>query len=281
MIFEQPVYRALGDCYLGVEFGDEADLRLSFKVIALLQALTEANVPGVIELQATMRQLGVVFDRLQTTHAAVQAAVEEALPDALETTRIPSRLVTLPTWYDDPWSSALAERFEVPNNIAFVAERNGLTVPELIERHQSTDWWVALVGFAPGCCQTYPLDPAARVTAPKYVVPRSYTPARAVVLAGTATAIHPVPSPGGYQVVGRTAVDVYDRTLRSAAFPADGVLTYPGDRLRFTAVGPLEYEEIRERIESGTYDYDIQPGVFDIGDYGAQPVAAAAEAIDA
>ncbi len=267
MILETPTFRPLGDAYLGVEFGDEADLRLSFRVIALMRKIEQAALPGVIECQATMRQLGVIFDRVRTDHAAVQAAVSELMPEALADTQLPSRIVTLPTWYDDPWSAALADRFEVPHNLGFVAERNGLTVAEAIERHVGSDHWTSLVGFAPGLPNCTPLDRNAVMSAPKYVVPRTYTPSRSVVLAGAATAIHPVAGPGGYQVIGRTAVEIYDKQARLPGLPDDGVLLRAGDRLRFTAIGPLEYEAIREQVHAGAYQPEIRDGVFDTEAY--------------
>lgn len=276
MIFDAPKFRPLGDAYLGVEFGDEADLRLSFRVIALMWKIEAARIPGVIECQATMRQLGVIFDRVRMTHAAVQAAVEELLPEALADTQLRSRQVTLPTWYDDPFSAQLAERFEVPNNLAFVAERNGLTVAEAIERHEGAEHWTSLVGFAPGLPNCTPLDRSAVMSAPKYEVPRTYTPARSVVLAGAATAIHPVPGPGGYQVIGRTAVEVYDKHARLPGLGEDGVLLRAGDRLRFRSVGPLEYEQVREQVRAGTYEPEITDGVFDTAAYLAAQAAAPA-----
>jgi KipI family sensor histidine kinase inhibitor len=267
MIHAEPVFRPLADCYLGVEFGDEADLALSFRVLSLLEVLAARAVPGVVELQPTMRQLGIVLDRSVVTHAELQRAVEDALPEADAFESLPSRLVVMPCWYDDPWSAELARQYGVPNNIEFVAEHNGLTVPELVAAHTRTDWWVALVGFMPGCNLHYPLDTTNAFSAPKYQSPRTYTPARTIAVAGAGTAQYPVASPGGYQCLGRLAVDIYQPTPRNPAFPPDGVLLRAGDRIRYRPVNAIEYEEIREQLEAGTYEYEIAEGAFDFREY--------------
>ena len=75
MIYEQPVFRPLGDCYLAVEFGDEADLVLNFRVLALQDALQRESLPGVIEIIPSFRELGIVFDRFETDYDTLKDAV--------------------------------------------------------------------------------------------------------------------------------------------------------------------------------------------------------------
>lgn len=80
MIYETPAVRPFGDCYLAVEFGDEANLLLSFRVLALAELLESEAIPGVIELQPTMRQLGIVLDRTKTSYAQLREIVGQLLP---------------------------------------------------------------------------------------------------------------------------------------------------------------------------------------------------------
>jgi urea carboxylase len=262
MIYDEPIYRPLGDCYVAVEFGDEGDLALSFRVIALTEVLRAAQLPGVVELQPTLRLLGVAFDREITTRARIQATIAEILEQPLLAEPVPSRVVDFPTWYDDPWSAATAERFGVQNNLEFVAEHNGINEEEVIARHTGTLLWNAVVGFTPGTCLHYPLH-GEPLTAPTYDKPRTFTPARCVGVIGTGTSPYSVESPGGSQLIGRTAVDIYRTDPNHEAFDDAGVLLRPGDRLQYRSVDPFEYEQIREQIARGTYDYDIEDGHFD------------------
>jgi KipI family sensor histidine kinase inhibitor len=278
MIYKEPVYRPLGDCMLGVEFGDEANLELNFKVLELERLAREAQIPGVVETVPSFRQLVLVLDRNRTNHARAQEALSRIIDDIGEVTSLPSRRFVLPCWYDDPWSRELAERYEVDNNLEMVARENGITKDEVIERHTSTDFWVVCVGFTPGCYFSKPLDPAMHLAAPKWKTPRDYTPARCLALAGFSTGAYPVASPGGYQLLGRLAVNIYEARPRNAGFPEDGVLLRAGDRIRYRAVGALEYDRIWSEVEAGRYEYDVVDEDFDVAGYlrefGAEPATA-------
>jgi len=267
MVYETPIFRPLGDCMLGVEFGDEANLELNFRVLELERVVREVGVAGLIETVPSLRQLVLVFDRTQTTNARVVAAVEPLLSEIRDVSTLRSRRWVLPCWYDDPWSAELAERYGVDNNLEIVARENGLTKDEVIERHTSGEFWVVCVGFTPGCYFSAPLDPAMHLAAPKWKTPRDYTPARCLALAGFSTGAYPVASPGGYQLLGRLAVNIYEPYPRNAAFPPDGVLLRAGDRIRYRNVGALEYDRIWSEVEAGHYAYDVIEEDFDVAGY--------------
>ncbi|MET0429335.1 MAG: carboxyltransferase domain-containing protein, partial [Microvirga sp.] len=251
MIFEEPVFKPLADCYLGVYFGDEADMALNFRVLALLEVLEREQVDGIVEVIPTVTQLGIVIDRRRISHGKLEETIRRLLPDVEQTGELSSRLLRIPVWYDDPWSAEMAERFDVPRNIDFVAEHNGIDIAAVIERHTGGEQWVPWVGFVPGCYVSYPLDPANQLSAPKYKTPRSDTPARALSLAGLATATYPFASPGGFQLIGRLPVEIYEPVPRNDAFPPDGVLMRPGDRIQYLNIGPAEYERLREESLTG------------------------------
>jgi KipI family sensor histidine kinase inhibitor len=270
MIYDSPVFRPLGDRYVGVEFGDEADLTLNFKVLALADRLENARLPGIVDVIPSLRQLAVVLDPDTTTHAAVQGAITEMIDDLDEVRSLPSRRLRLPCWYDDPWGAEIARRYGVQKNIELVADANGVTVDEVIERHTGTDFWVVCVGFTPGCYFSFPLDPTKRLVAPKWKTPRDYTPARMLALAGFSTGAYPVASPGGYQLLGRLAVNIYEPVPKNRVFPPDGVLLRAGDRIRYFPVDALEYDEIWTAVEAGEYDYDVVKEDFDVTEYVAR-----------
>src|SRR6188508_3628425 len=85
---------------------------------------------------------------------------------------VTKRLVTIPFWYNDPWSDECARAHGAPNNMDYLADINNTTVHGVIAAHSGTEWWVTSVGFQPGCYQALSLDPAFSVTAPKYPRPR-------------------------------------------------------------------------------------------------------------
>lgn len=279
MIYEEPVYRPLGDRYLGVEFGDEAKIELNFRVLALADRLERERPAGVVDVIPSLRQLAVVLDPAVTSHARLQAHIGEVIGDLGDVRTLPSRRLQLPCWYDDPWGAELARRYGVQKNIEFVAEQNDISIADVIERHTGTDFWVVCVGFTPGCYFSFPLDATKRLIAPKWKTPRDYTPARMLALAGFSTGAYPVASPGGYQLLGRLAVNIYEPIPRNAAFPEDGVLLRAGDRIRYFPVDALEYDEIWSAVEAGEYAYDIVEEEFGVVDYLAQRDAVPAEEV--
>lgn len=269
MVYADPIIRPLGDCYVAVEFGDSVDMPLCFRVLALEHVLEQRDIPGVLEIHPTTRELAVLFDRSQVSYAEIEDVVMRSIAESERANVLPSRLFEIPIWYDDPWSAETARMFDVPNNIALVAAENNLTVPELIERHAAPDYWIALMGAPPGNTNHFPLDGPA-LSAPKYSTPRTFTPARAVGIGGGATCIYGTASPGGYQLIGRSPVDVYQRNPQHDRFPEDGILYRAGDRIRYRGIDALEYDELREQALRGEYNYPVWSETFDVKEYMAR-----------
>jgi urea carboxylase len=269
MLYAKPVHRPLGDLYLTVEFGDELSIEQNFLVIALDRALEESAVPGVRETVPTHRSLAVVYDPGVIGLSELSATIRE-LEDGLgELDEVPSRLVSIPIWYDDPWSRECALAHGVGNNIEYLAEVNGVSVEEVIAMHSGTEHWVAAVGFQPATYQAVGLDPSKALTAPKYERPRTRTPARIVCIAGQITSFYPVASPGGYQLLGRTPIELYDPEQRNLAFRDGPVLPRVSDRHRYVPIDEAAYHEIRSEVENETYEYAIEPGTFSLREYVA------------
>jgi len=262
--YDRAIYRPLGDLYLTVEFGDELNLSLNFRVIALDLALRACPIPGVTETILTNRSLGVVFDPFTITHERLVARIEEIEAATGAITELPSRRVTIPVWYGDPWSRECAAAHGAPHNLDYLAELNRMTVDQVIRTHSGTEHWVSAVGFTPACYQAMPLDPAKALTAPKYLRPRKWTPERIVCIAGQLTSFYPVASPGGYQLLGRTPLELYDPTQRNPAFRDGPVLPRVGDRHTYVPIDEARYWEIRRQVETGTYQYEIREETFQV-----------------
>jgi KipI family sensor histidine kinase inhibitor len=264
----------LGDRGMLIEFGDEADLELSFRVMALRQEL-ELRADGWIDDHVlTLRSLAVFFDPSSVEFAELAGLVREVVAGLEQFETIASRLVRIPVWYDDPWSAETAERYGVPKNIDFVAEINGLTLDEFVGVHSSSTYWVTAVGFSPGTYWSYALDQANTISAPKYDSPRDWNPDRLICLAGRATANYPVEGPGGYQLLGRTPIDFYDPTQTNAIFADNPVLMRAGDRVQYLPISSEEYHELRDRVERDEYVYEITDGTFDVAAWLRERAAA-------
>ena len=264
MIYEKIRIRPIGEAGITVEYGDEANLDLNFHVIALNNKILEEKPLGILELVPTMRSLGVFYNPLVLKQKEVISKIHEIEENKGEMIEFPSRLIKIPVWYDDPWSAECADYFGVQNNIEFVSEHNNMTVEEFVDVHSGTDWWVTEVGFSPGTYNAYPLDPNVILTAPKYTVPRTWSPIRTICIGGRATGEYPVRSPGGYQLIGRSPANFYEPDQLNPTFKNDPILTKPGDRHRYIPITEEEYNEIREKVKAGLYSHDIEEGTFNL-----------------
>lgn len=262
MIYKEPVFKPAGDVYVIVEYGDELNLLLNFWVIALNEAIKKSALAGVTETIPTHRSLGIVYNPFVISHKELVDELKRLDKQLGEPSELPSRILIIPIWYNDPWSRECAQAHGVPNNMEFVAEINKITVDKVIEVHSGTLHWVGAVGFTPGCYQAVPLNPSLVLTAPKYPRPRKSTPERTICLAGHLTSAYPVSSPGGYQLIGRTPLDLYDPMQRDPVFADSPVLTKVSDRHRYVPINKEEYGEIRREVEAGRYEYQVEEGIF-------------------
>jgi KipI family sensor histidine kinase inhibitor len=175
-------------------------------------ALRDLDPPGVVELVPGYRTLLVVAGPGSAGALDELAAglPELELPPAGEVAGEP---VEIPVSYDG-------------EDLPEVASLTGLDAEEVVRRHTAPEYTVAFLGFSPGFPYLVGLDPALEV--PRRDTPRTSIPAGSVGLAGGQTGIYPTASPGGWQLIGRTDVTLFDPARDPPALLA------PGSRLRFT-----------------------------------------------
>jgi len=221
---EWPRYLPAGDAALVVEFGDRIDEAINRRVHLLAHVLAQDPVPGLGEAVPTYRSLLVHYDPLQLGYGDVARLVKDRLQE-MEDVRLPQpRLVEVPTLYGG----------EFGPDIAFVARHNGISVEEVIRIHSGVDYPVYMLGFTPGF--PYLGGVAAAIAAPRLQTPRPRVPAGSVGIAGQQTGIYPIESPGGWRIIGRTPLALFDPYRDPPALLA------AGDRVRFLPISEAEYE---------------------------------------
>lgn len=270
MIYDEPIFRSMGDLAINVEFGDESSIPLNFRILALNFAIAESPLKGIIETNPQVRTLSVVYDQLAVSRAKVEGYLREMIECQGEITTLPSRRLEIPALYDDPWSRECAAQFDVQHNMDYIAAFNNMTIDELVAAHTGTDYWVTGVGFVPGTFVSYAMDPKLRIGAPLYRVPRTQTPARLLNFGGYTSTIYPFENPGGGQLFGRTPIEIFDAEQRNPVFSGGPVLARCGDRHRYRSIDREEYDAIRVEVEAGTYDYQIEEEPFDCAIYLAE-----------
>ena len=178
-------------------------------------ALRDLELPDVVELVPGYRTLLVVAapDRGEALDELAAGLPELELPPAGAAA---GELVEIPVSYDG-------------EDLPEVAGLTGLDAEEVVRRHTAPEYTVAFLGFSPGFPYLVGLDPALEV--PRRDTPRTSIPAGSVGLAGGQTGIYPTASPGGWQLIGRTEMVLFDPEHDPPA------LLSPGSRVRFTVAG--------------------------------------------
>jgi inhibitor of KinA len=230
----QPRYLPLGDSALTVEFGDRIDRSLVAAVAALdarlNRDLAAGRLPGVIETVPTYRSLTILFDPLVLRRRALQAWVEQVLELTEPAPAAPGRLWRLPVCYGGAFGPDLEG----------VARACGLSPEGVVELHRGEQYLVYMLGFLPGFAFMGDVPSALRM--PRRAEPRTRVPAGSVAIAGAQTAIYPWASPGGWQLLGRCPVPLFDPLTPEPALLA------PGDRVEFAAISPARLRELEQEI---------------------------------
>ncbi len=201
----------LGDAALLAELGTRLDTALNTRAIALANALKRRR--DVRQAVAGYASVTVHFDPDQTTHDALSAAIQR-LASKRPPMAEPGRLHRIPVVYDGP-------------DLEAVAAVLGLIPAQIAEIHSKPIYRVFLVGFVPGWAYLGPLPEELEL--PRRHVPRTQVPAGSVAIAGRQSGIYPLPTPGGWHLIGRTSVKLF---LPDADPPC---LFRAGDRVKFFA----------------------------------------------
>lgn len=277
-----PRYEYGGDDHIFVELAESMSFTANFKAQAITQELRERDLSGVIEIAASNASYLLHFD---PGEIPPDDLIEElrAIEDAIDLTEYAweARVIDIPVLYDDPWTHEtlmkFRDRHQDPDatDLEYSARINGFDGPEeFIEAHAGAPHMVTMVGFVPGLPWTFQMVPRdQQIEVPKYVQPRTETPSRAVGFGGAFTAIYPVQGAGGYQLFGRTPVEVLDVDQQLSAFADSMVLPNPGDIINFRRIDREEYDAIREEIEANDYEYNIEPFNFEPEAFFERPKA--------
>jgi inhibitor of KinA len=220
----EPRLLLAGDSALVVEFGDEISEKVNRKVHALAGALGKASLFGLGESVPTYRSLLIHYDPLRLSCDEVQAFVLEVLQECGERPPLEPRVVEIPVVYGG----------EFGPDIEFVAEHNDLSVEEVIRLHSGAAYTVYMLGFAPGFAYLGGMSEV--IATPRLETPRTLVPAGSVGIAGEQTGIYPIATPGGWRLIGRTPLELFDPEKEPPT------LLKAGDTVRFVPISKGEGE---------------------------------------
>jgi KipI family sensor histidine kinase inhibitor len=215
-----------GDCALCVEFGQEISPAINNKVQALARSLRKKPLAGVTDLVPASGSILVCFDPLRISSRRLTGELRRRIKKCRDVDFNGGDTIRIPVCYE----AAFAPDMEN------VSAHTGLAASEIIARHTKPVYRIYMLGFLPGFPYLGGLDSALET--PRLTTPRTKIPAGAVGIGGAQTGIYPLESPGGWQLIGRTPVQVYDPRRK------DPFLYRAGDNIVFYPVSAAEYETI-------------------------------------
>ena len=224
-----------GDCAVTVEFSRKIDAEAGKQALRLAGALEEQRALGLCEIIPTYRSVTVCYDPLRLSFKELK------------------RLIARCVKTDDTMLQHTVRRYKIPvcyggaygEDLSFVAVHTGLSPREIVYRHISRDYLINMIGFLPGFPYLSGMDESIAV--PRMENPREKIPAGAVGIGGVQTGIYPIASPGGWRLIGRTPLRLYDPKREPP------VLYSAGDHIRFWPISETEFDAIARDVEAGVY----------------------------
>ena len=220
-----PRIEPLGDCAALIHCGEIIDATINAQALAIARALEDARLPGIVDIAPAYASVCVRYEPAAWTGTDVA-------PSPFD--RVAERLRTL---VDNAASDAATDtgNIEIPvtyggqcgPDLADVAAHTGLSEEEVVARHGAAEYRVAMLGFTPGFAYLLGLDPTLHM--PRRATPRTRVPAGSVAIGGAQTGVYPRETPGGWHLIGRTTLHLFDPARDPPA------LLKPGMRVKFIA----------------------------------------------
>ncbi|MFZ2445373.1 MAG: 5-oxoprolinase subunit PxpB [Syntrophobacteraceae bacterium] len=207
-----------GDTGISVEFGDRIDPEINARVRRLYSRLRSGRPPGILDLNPTYRSLFIQYDPWVCSFERLAGYIEECIESGDAPEEQAASVKEVPVRYGGEFGPDLEE----------VAAFHGLGADEVVRLHHAPLYRVYMIGFTPGFAYLGGLD--ERLHTPRKSEPRKKVAAGSVGIADQQTGIYPIESPGGWQIIGRTPLRLFD-PAREVPF-----LLQAGDFVRFTAI---------------------------------------------
>lgn len=225
----KPTISPVGDRAISIDFGQVIDPKINRYIRQTIERIKELQLEGIIELVPTYCALLVEYDAMRYSYSEICNIIEPTLDEGMtDTTNELVTVVEVPTVYGG----------EFGPDLSFVASHNHLSEAEVISIHSGTDYLVYMLGFIPGFTYLGGMDP--RIATPRLSSPRTHIPAGSVGIAGEQTGTYPSDSPGGWQIIGRTPLSMYDASREEAA------LLKEGDYVRYVPIDESAFHCIKK-----------------------------------
>ena len=207
-----------------IYFGDNIGDEVAQEVRRVFYTLKESQFEGITELIPSYTSIMVSYDFLQFSYKEMCQKIEEQIAQTKDMTQeIPSRDIVLPVYYSQ----------EVGLDLEDMAKSKNMSVQDIIDIHSNQEYFVYAIGFAPGF--PYMGEVEQNIATPRLANPRAKVPKGSVGIADRQTAVYPRQSPGGWNIIGRTPVEMFDTSYAGFSY------FQVGDRVKFKPISKEEF----------------------------------------
>ncbi|MEO1065982.1 MAG: 5-oxoprolinase subunit PxpB [Pseudomonadota bacterium] len=229
-----------GDCAFLIEYGNEIERTISERILIANEELLRADLNGLTETFPTFRSLLIKYDPLKTSFSTLSQEVIAIIKSDGQHESAPRRW-KIPVCYEEEFAPDLAD----------VADAKGVSPTKVIDLHIREVYHIYMLGFIAG--YPYMGDLNSQLSLPRRTSPRVRVPAGSIAIALTMAAIYPVVSPGGWHLIGRTPISIFDPNREKPALFA------PGDEVIFRPVDKKRHDALQAAIDND--GYQIEPEV--------------------
>ena len=220
-------------------FGEEIDPDTNKKIVNTRKYIDSLDIDGIVETIISYTRLVIYFDVLKIDNKKLIEMIQNIDKDRIIDGDYAYRIVEVPVCYGGDYG---------PDMWRF--EEMGISMTEVIERHANKEYLVYMLGFMPGFVYLGGLD--EKIAMNRLDSPRTNIDAGSVGIAGRQTGVYPYDSPGGWNLIGRTPIKLYD--IRRGE---DTILYDAGDRIVFKPITNEEFDDIKTRVDAGTYTVPV------------------------
>ena len=241
-LYKHARFLTAGDMAISVELGGSITPAIHRRVLALLVAIQKESLPEIIDVVPAYRSILVKYNPLKSSLSDMEKLLR-LLEERLDVNPIESdeRIIELPVVYGGKYGP----------DLNYVAEHNLLSPKQVIQIHSNITYPVYMMGFSPGF--PYLGGIPERISTPRLETPRTAIAAGSVGIADNQTGIYPTASPGGWRIIGRTPIQLFNPTANPPT------VVEVGNSVRFIPISEETFKEIEKQIQDGSYSFQSHP----------------------
>lgn len=233
--------KPLGDRGIRVQLGDAISKETNKKIRSLSFFLEKEKISGVVEWIPTYTSVSIYYDPFDILYEKLEERLLQLQSRMSHIELPPAQVMEIPVYYGG----------DVGPDLGYVASYNGLNEEDVIRIHTENSYLIYMMGFSPGF--PYLGGMSEKIATPRLKEPRLKTPAGSVGIAGSQTGVYSMETPGGWQIIGRTPVKLYNPTREKP------ILLKAGNYIRFVPITKDEYQKIEQQVKLGRNEIKTVP----------------------